>query len=220
MKIAVNNIELFYQKSGNGEPLILLHGNGEDHHIFDAIVKKLEHDFTVYSIDSRNHGESSSSDDFSYESMAQDIYCFISKLQLKKVRLAGFSDGAIISLILAMKHEECVAKIALLGVNLKPEDFTVESYAFLKSTYEETKDPLFKLMLEQPSIELEDVKTVLVPALIIAGEYDIFKTESFVKLAEAMPHARLMIMKDHEHDSYIVNQDIIYPDLLKFFNLP
>jgi pimeloyl-ACP methyl ester carboxylesterase len=217
MKIAVNNIELFYNKSGSGEPLILLHGNGEDHHIFDVLVKKFEHNFTVYSIDSRNHGESSSSDDFSYESMAQDIFCFISKLQLKNVRLAGFSDGAIIGLILAMKHPECVGKIALLGVNLKPEDFTEESYAFVKETYEMTKDPLFKLMLEQPSIELDEVKAVFIPTLIIAGEQDIFKPETFVKLAQTMPDAKLIIMKDHEHDSYIVNSDILYPDLLEFF---
>lgn len=213
----VNNIELAYEKLGKGDPLILLHGNGEDHHIFDEITKKLENNFTIYSIDSRNHGESTKTEDYSYETMAKDIYSFIKTLNLGKVNIVGFSDGAIISLILAMNQGECIDKMALLGVNLKPDDFKEESYQFVKETYEETKDPLFKLMLEQPNIELDDVKTVTIPTLVIAAEHDIFKPELFIDLTNALPNAELVIMKGHAHDSYIVNQDILYPDLVKFF---
>ena len=218
MKITVNNIELAYEKSGSGEPLLLLHGNGEDHHIFDVITAKLQNDFTIYAIDSRNHGESTRTEDYSYEAMAKDIYSFIKQLGLEKVNIAGFSDGAIIALILAMKQGQYIHKMALLGVNLKPDDFTEESYQFVKRTYEETKDPLFKLMLEHPNIELTDVKNVAIPTLVIAAEQDIFRPESFVNLANTLPNADLIIMNGHEHDSYIVNQDILYPDLLKFFS--
>ena len=56
MKILVNGIELFYEISGQGRPLILVHGNGEDHHIFDALVAKLKNHYTCYCIDSRGHG--------------------------------------------------------------------------------------------------------------------------------------------------------------------
>ncbi|WP_313134121.1 alpha/beta fold hydrolase [Anaerocolumna sp.] len=217
MKIMVNNIELAYEKLGKGDPLILLHGNGENHHIFDEITKKLENNFTIYSIDSRNHGESTKTGDYSYETMAKDIYFFIKTLNLGKVNIVGFSDGAIIALILAMDQGECISKMALLGVNLKPDDFKKESYQFVKETYEETKDPLFKLMLEQPNIELDDVKTVTIPTLVIAAEHDIFKPELFIDLTNALPNAELVIMKGHAHDSYIVNQDILYPDLVKFF---
>ncbi len=217
MKVMVNNIELAYEKLGKGDPLILLHGNGEDHHIFDEITKKLENNFTIYSIDSRNHGESTKTEDYSYETMAKDIYSFIKTLNLGKVNIVGFSDGAIIALILAMNQWECINKMALLGVNLKPDDFKEESYQFVKETYEETKDPLFKLMLEQPNIELDDVKTVTIPTLVIAAEHDIFKPELFIGLTNALPNAELVIMKGHAHDSYIVNQDILYPDLVKFF---
>jgi len=37
MTINVNGITLYYEKTGRGEPLILLHGNGEDHTIFDVV---------------------------------------------------------------------------------------------------------------------------------------------------------------------------------------
>ncbi len=216
MKVTVNNIELAYEKFGNGEPLILLHGNGEDHHIFDTITKKLQNNFTIYSIDSRNHGESTKTEDFSYETMAKDIYSFINTLKLGKVNIVGFSDGGIISLILAMNQSECIRKMALLGVNLKPGDFKEDSYRFIKDIYEETKDPLFKLMLEQPNIELADVKAVTIPTLVVGAEHDVFEPELFVNLANTLPNAELKIMNGHEHDSYIVNQDILYPDLLNF----
>ena len=49
MKILVNGIELFYEISGQGRPLILVHGNGEDHHIFDALVAKLKNHYYGFS---------------------------------------------------------------------------------------------------------------------------------------------------------------------------
>jgi len=217
MKIKINEIELAYEKLGRGKPLLLLHGNGEDHHIFDKLAAKLQNDFTVYAIDSRNHGESTSTEDFSYETMAEDIYLFIKTLQLGKVNLIGFSDGAIIALLLSLKHMECLQKMALLGANLTPEDFTEESYQFVKEMYEETKNPLFQLMLEQPNIEVEDLKRITIPALVVGGEKDIFKPDTFITIANALSRGKLMIMKGHEHDSYITNQDILYTDFLEFF---
>ncbi|MDR2175755.1 MAG: alpha/beta hydrolase [Synergistaceae bacterium] len=217
MIVHTGETALFYEKSGTGPPMILLHGNGEDHHIFDELSAKLESDFTVYAVDSRNHGQSEKTDDYSYDTMAEDIYRFIEVLNLGRVALVGFSDGAIISLILAMNHGETVSRMALLGVNLKPEDFTEESYWFVKNAYEETKDPLFKLMLEEPHIELDAVKGVGVPVLVIAAENDIYKPETFTDLVSALPDATLKIMDGHGHDSYIVGQDLLYPDLIDFF---
>lgn len=213
----VNSISLFYEMVGNGPPLILLHGNGEDHHIFDVIVKKLASDFTVYAIDSRNHGQSQKTDDYDYGTMADDVYAFIKALHLEPVHIMGFSDGAIITLMIAMKHGEVLRKMVLLGVNLKPDDLSEESFQFIKNMYEETRDPLFKLMLEQPDIELDAVKAVTTPTLLIAAEHDIFKPESFDHLLAAIPDATLKIMKGHDHGSYIIDQDILYPDIVGFF---
>jgi pimeloyl-ACP methyl ester carboxylesterase len=217
MIIGVNGASLFYEKRGAGSPIVLLHGNGEDHHIFDKLSAKLEKDFTVYSVDSRNHGQSEKTKDYSYDTMAEDVYRFIEALNLGPVDLIGFSDGAIIGLILAMNHGETVRKMALLGVNLKPEDFNEEIYQSVKNIYEATKDPLFKLMLEEPRIELDQVKAVGIPVLLIAAENDIYKPETFTNLASAFPDATLKIMDGHKHDSYIVGQDLLYPDFIKFF---
>ncbi|MDR1616316.1 MAG: alpha/beta hydrolase [Syntrophomonadaceae bacterium] len=217
MKANVNGIELFYEKRGKGSPLLLLHGNGEDLHIFDELSEKLKDDFAVYCIDSRNHGLSTKTNNYSYDVMAEDIYYFIRELKLAPAGIAGFSDGAICTLLLALKHREAIKKMALLGVNLKPEDFTPESLEFVKDMYIKTKDPLFKLMLEQPDIELNELAEIKTPALIIAAENDIYKSETFTNIAAALVNSELMIMKGHGHDSYISHNDILYPDFVKFF---
>ena len=58
MKVKVNNIELYYEKIGEGRPLIMVHGNGEDHNIFTKSAEILSSKFEVYLIDSRGHGKS------------------------------------------------------------------------------------------------------------------------------------------------------------------
>ena len=216
MKITLDNITLSYSLQGKGHPLILLHGNGENHHIFDKLVSKLKNDFTVYAIDSRNHGESSQTDDYSYATMANDIFRFIEKLNLKDVSIVGFSDGAIISLLMAIENKNIFRKMVLLGVNLKPSDFTDENYAYLIEEYNNTHDPLVKLMLEQPDIELDQLKDIHIPTLVISAEDDLYKPEIFEEITDTLPNAQSLIMKGHDHASYVINQDILYHPLQEF----
>ena len=216
MEINVNNITLNYLVKGNGNPLILLHGNGEDLQIFDKLVSKLEKQFTVYAIDSRNHGGSTRSEDFTYETMAEDIHQFIEKLELKHVSVIGFSDGAIISLLLTLKYPQTFDRMVLLGVNLKPTDFKLDIYNSIAEEYEKTQDPLFKMMLEQPNIELDDLKEINTPTLVIGAEDDLYYEDSFQNIVNAMPNAVLKIIKGHDHGSYVVNNDVLYPYVAEF----
>lgn len=216
MKIAVGEITLNYTKQGSGKPLILLHGNGEDHHIFDKLASALKDDYTVYAIDSRNHGESSRTGDYSYAAMADDIRGFIGSLRLKGVSVVGFSDGAIIALTLAIDNPGLFDKMVLLGVNLKPSDFKDENLAWLADEYEKTGDPLLKLMLEQPDIELEQLRHAATPTLVVAAENDLYKPELFESIVAAMPDAELLIMPGYDHAGYVTGQDVLYPHLKNF----
>ncbi|WP_199327669.1 alpha/beta fold hydrolase [Dysgonomonas sp. HGC4] len=216
MNIDVNNITLNYTKLGKGDPIILLHGNGEDLHIFDPLVDRLKLHFTVYAVDSRNHGDSTKTKDWTYEAMVEDIFQLIEKLQLKKVSIVGFSDGAIIALLLAIKHRDLFYKMVLLGVNLKPTDFKKNIYKSLVDEYEKTQDPLVKMMLEQPNIELEELKNIETPTLVVSAEYELFYRKGFKDMVKIMPNAKLKIIKNHDHGSYIINEAILYPDLIEF----
>ena len=83
MKAEVNGITLWYEVRGQGKPLILLHGNGEDHTIFDELAARLGEHYTVYAVDSRDHGRSSRMEKLSYEIMASDVEALIESLGLR-----------------------------------------------------------------------------------------------------------------------------------------
>ena len=82
MFITVNGIRLYYEKYGEGRPLVMLHGNGEDCTIFDRAWPILEKRFCCYLIDSRSHGQSEEGE-LHYETMAKDMRCFLDMLDLR-----------------------------------------------------------------------------------------------------------------------------------------
>lgn len=227
MHVNANGINLYYEKSEhkpknakhicNSTPLILLHGNGEDSSIFSKLTPGLRTQFTVYSLDSRNHGKSEYTATYDYAVMAQDVYAFTQAMGLEKVNLLGFSDGGIIALMLAINNAEIVNRMALLGVNLSPEDLLEDVFSEMKNEYEKTKCPLFKLMLTQPNISINTLTQVNTPTLLVAGENDIFKPDLYHRMLCAMPNAKFLLMKGHTHDSYIVSSDLLYDDLAGFF---
>ena len=217
MKIKVNGVHIFYKKSGQGHPLILLHGNGLDHSIFDELTEKLCEHYSVYAMDSRNHGQSDKAEDYSYDAMAEDVYGLIQTLGLGKVHLLGFSDGAVIALHVALRHLDVLEKVAFLGLNLKPSDLSEKSMNYYKKNYEKTGDPLFKLVLETPHIELDELKAITIPTFLVAAEREMFRDGLFEELMTGFPNATGKIMLGHKHESYLVHQDLMYSDLLAFF---
>jgi pimeloyl-ACP methyl ester carboxylesterase len=217
MFIKVNNTELFYEKYGNGDPLLLLHGNSEDHHVFDKLGAKLKNHFTLYAIDSRAQGRSAKTDDVSYDIMAEDTYRLIIELNLGKVNLIGFSDGGILGLLLALKDQSVLNKMAILGANLEPGDLTEAGTKLIKDYHATGDFPLFRLVLEEPRIPLESLKTILTPTLVIGAEDDLIKTEVFAAIAGALPNSQLKTVMGHKHETYIVDNDMLYDDFTAFF---
>lgn len=217
METTINNITIHYECKGEGRPLVLLHGNGEDHHIFDALIEKLQKDFTVYAIDSRNHGESSKTDDYGYEAMTEDLRLFIEDQELDNPHIVGFSDGAIVALMLELAQPNTFAGMMLLGLNLKPTDFIPENLAYLQEEFSKTGDKLLQLMLEQPQIELEELHHISIPTIIVAAEDDLFQPSLYTNIMTKIKGAQFIEMKGHDHASYVVNQDILYPMIIKEF---
>ena len=92
MYIQLNGQVIYYEKTGEGSPIILAHGNGETHKIFDILIPELSRKHTVYALDTRGHGESASPEQYHYSDMAEDIAAFVHALDLTKPAFYGFSD--------------------------------------------------------------------------------------------------------------------------------
>lgn len=118
----VRGSRVFVQISGNGRPIVFLHGGL---HHFDNNFPKQRDEFarsnTVVGIDQRGHGHSP--DDarpFQYQDMAEDTAEVIRRLRVGPVDVVGHSDGANVALILARTNAGLVRRLVISGANLRP----------------------------------------------------------------------------------------------------
>lgn len=217
MKLFVGNIEVNFEKKGLGKPLIMIHGNGEDLHIFDELSESLKTDFTIYLIDMRNHGKSKMTDDFDYSVMAYDIYLFIQKLKIEKPLFFGFSDGGIVGLLLSIAFPDLFDKVVIAGANMNPQGFKLSILKEIEKQYQLSKSPYDKMMLEQPNIRNKDLEKIESEVLILAGEYDLIRSTHTLRIARHIKNSTVKIIPKRNHYDYIIHTDELVGVLKKFY---
>jgi pimeloyl-ACP methyl ester carboxylesterase len=216
MEIKVNKIILNYEQMGHGKPLILLHGNGESLNIFKRLAEKLKKNYTVYLIDSRNHGKSSQTKVFCYDTMASDIEAFIKQLKLEKPALLGFSDGGIVGMIMAINQPKLISKLILCGVNINPKGFNKPAYTAIKNYYKQTKSPYYKMMINEPNIKPRHLRKIKAPTLITVGANDVIEMKHTELILRNIKGSELYVFEDHDHSSYVINRDDLLPIVSHF----
>lgn len=220
MYIEVNGITLFYEVSGSGPAILLVHGNGEDHRIFDETAELLKKDYRVYALDSRDHGKSTRVKTLGYDEMAEDVAEFVRKLKLEKPYFCGFSDGGIIGILAAIRYPELFSKLVLCGANAYPQG--LKWYWFKLFTLMETlsHDHKLQMLLKEPQITQKELESISVPALILAGEGDMIRESHTRYLASKIKGSSLRILPGEGHGSYIVHSRKLYYFMRKFLEKP
>lgn len=217
MYIQLNSQIICYERTGEqGTPVILIHGNREDHHIFDPLVERLSKYNVVYAMDTRGHGESATPKEYHYQDMANDVINLIKGLDIKKPYLIGYSDGGIISLLVAMQASELLSGIVCCGANLSPAGLHHKDLREMKRDYKKYNDPRILMMLQEPDIQPDELKNITVPAMIFAGEDDCVKQKETERIASSIQNAVLNILPGETHSSYIVKNDALYPYIYNF----
>lgn len=204
MKIEVNGVWLNYEVMGSGAPLLLVHGNGEDHTIFREAAEVLQAHFTCYLVDSRSHGGSQKVKPLHYRDMAEDYAAFIRALGLERVTFFGFSDGGIIGLLLGAQTE-LVDTIIVSGANTSPEAVSPKTIRMIRFLHFLTRSDLLRLMLEEPDITREELGSIRAKTFVLAGEKDLIHPEHTRAIAEAIPGAVLRFLPGETHGSHIVH---------------
>lgn len=212
----VGGIKLYYEKIGQGQPLVFLHGNGEDHTTFNSLTKAISDHYTCYLIDSRNHGKSTRNCPLHYEDMASDIQSFLVDLKIKNPIIFGFSDGAITAMILAFKYPKLIDKLILAGGSLDPLGVKKNFLKMMEMEYLKTTNPFIELMLKEPHITKDELQKINCPTLILAGENDVIKRSHTLKIHQYIRDSRMMIIQGHDHESYIMNSNYLKDIILNF----
>lgn len=217
--VEVNNISLYYEVKGSGKPIILVSANGGDHtNLYTERDQLVKAGYKVYSLDSRGQGNSTVLEEYHYEDMAEDIYQFIQALKLDKPAYYGWSDGGITGLLLSVRHPEALSIMAVSGANINPEGANPEDEVVkeVKAEYEETHDPLLRLMLDEPHIEPEELSAITFPVLVTAGETDLILPEHTKLIADSLPNGKMEIVTGHDHQTYIYQSEIMGDMLIDF----
>ena len=105
------------------DPVLMLHGNGEEHGIFGQVIDAVcASGRPVVAVDSRAQGKSTrGTAELTYELMADDALAALAALGFGKAHLLGFSDGAIEAIIIARDHPELALSLLSIGANLSPD---------------------------------------------------------------------------------------------------
>lgn len=205
------DIELHCEETGDGEPLVLLHGNGEDGTYFAHQIAHFSQRFRVLALDTRGHGKSPRGEaPFTIRQFARDLLAFLDARGIERAHLLGFSDGGNIALAFALAHPERVGKLVLNGANLNTRGVKRSVQVPIELGYRmarlfaglsakaRTNAEMLGLMVNDPNVAPEELSALAAPTLVIAGENDMIREDHTRLIAERIPNARLAFVPgDH-----------------------
>ena len=123
--LRINGMDLYSEVRGKGPPVLLLHGGFCSLESLRAQSDALEADRTVYAFERPGHGRSADDDgDYNYERGLADTLTYLDAQGLESVDVLGYSDGAILGLLLALHHPERIRSLIAISANLDPSAFT------------------------------------------------------------------------------------------------
>ena len=125
--ITTRGIKMYYETYGQGEPLLMIHGNGGSISAFKYQIGFFQKHYKVIVADSRAQGKTIDYGEvLNYEMMAEDMNALLDSLHIASAKVIGWSDGGINGLLLAIHHPEKVNKLVISGANLIPDDSVLD----------------------------------------------------------------------------------------------
>lgn len=216
--VIVNGAKIYYRTVGKGVPLVMLHGNGEDHKAFKNQISFFKNEYRLILIDSRGHGKSAAGEqELNFKLMAYDVLKILDNLDVTKAVFLGFSDGANLAIQFTVCYPQRVKALIAVSGNIRPEGLkqwfywlTNLQYRFLSIMSKRNHSLLLKkqlvgLMALHPHLTKKELKKISVPALILAGEKDIIRRSHTQEIASCIKGARLCIIPKANHMSIYEN---------------
>jgi pimeloyl-ACP methyl ester carboxylesterase len=224
--ITIDGAKQYYEVYGQGEPLVLIHGNGGNIEYMKPQIEYFAKTYKVIVMDCRGRGKSElGKDSLTYTQMTKDIVGILNYLHLDSTYVVGRSDGGILALLLAINYPQKVKKAVAFAANLTAD--TIGLYSFY---YEEVKrerrqadDMISKkdttqnweviqqrnrMMEFQPNITVTDLNRIKCPVLVISTDRDIIPEEHTLFIYRNISKANLCILTGENH--YVTKNN---PDL-------
>jgi pimeloyl-ACP methyl ester carboxylesterase len=208
--LPIRKSRIFFETMGEGEPLLLLHGGLGTIGDFAHQRPQLAKSFMVVAFERPGHGHTADTDEpFTFATMLGYTIDFIEALGLGAMNLVGWSDGAIISLLLAIARPDLVKRIVCVSGNFDTSFYTPSTLeSFRATTLESFKGergnlvgmygdvgpdsvPHFSpIVLEktmamwskEPDIKPGELAKIRAPTLVMSGDRDVIPLEHTIAL--------------------------------------
>jgi pimeloyl-ACP methyl ester carboxylesterase len=217
---------------------VLLHGGlGNSGNWGYQIPALVANGYQAVVIDSRGHGRSTTDGrPFSYARMASDVLAVNDELDLGRIAIVGWSDGATIGWFLAKDAPDRIAGLFFFGSNLDmtgvkdpfdPSPLVDRCFARHARDYKAlstTPDnfgafvqAVSQMMQSEPNFTAEELAAVSVPVAIVYSEHDQFIKRSHAEyLAATIPNARLTVLDGVSHFAPLQRPDSFNSTMLAF----
>ena len=221
----IDNIQMYYEVHGEGEPVLLLHGGtGHGTIVWSEIVPILSDRYQLIVPDLRAQGRSTDSEKpLSYDLLADDVVERMDALNIDRASIVGKSDGGIIGLNLAIRYPQRVLKIITYGANFNPDGLTSAMLDWMKNVTPESygadnADKYYRsvapepdqfdvmlskvvaMWLSEPNWTVDDLAQIKTPILVIDDSLGLtIRPEHVQAMAAAIPDSRLALIDGTDH---------------------
>jgi pimeloyl-ACP methyl ester carboxylesterase len=225
----VNGHRIYYERFGNGRPLVMLHGGGNSIH--GSFAKQLDEFAKTHEViapEQIGQGHTPDVDGpLTYGTMADDTAALLTQLNVRDADVVGWSDGGNVALILAVRHPELVRRIVVSGANFAPSGLPQKDLDDMRAQQQELrKTKPFDAKLNQMWVTGPTTKElspallgkIQKPVIVMAGDHDAILLEHTLALFHALPNGRLCILPGTGHGTFIQRPEWVNPIVLSFFS--
>lgn len=231
----VNGIRVYYEISGAGKPLVLIHGGGSTiQTTFERVIPLFAQNRRVIAMDLQAHGRTSDRNaDETFEQDADDVAMLLCRLDIGKADFFGFSNGATTTIQIALRHPELVNKMVLGSPLTKRSGVPDQFWGFMEqaslaSMPQQLQDAYLAVSPNPDSLRVmhdkdarrmvnftdipdEQIAALPFPALIINGDKDVITPEHVIELHRLLKNSELLIVPG-AHGEYIGEITTVTPD--------
>jgi pimeloyl-ACP methyl ester carboxylesterase len=239
--VNAGGVRTYYEVYGEGEPLVLLHGGLATADSWAMQVPALAEGYRVYVPERRGHGRTSdAAGPITYEMMAADTAAFLDATGTGAANLVGWSDGAVVGMLVALRRPELVRKLVVIGQYFSFEGEVPEFRAMidywgtdlpeaLHEVYDRVSpdgpehfpvvlEKMMRMWREEPDLAFSELAGVRAPVLLMQGDDDIVKVEHSAALAATLPEAQLAVVPGSSHMAPLEKPVLVNQLILDFLS--
>lgn len=205
--VKANGLEYYYEISGKGEPLLLLHGGLGSIDMYKPILPAFAEHRQVIAVDLQGHGRTAlGTRKISLPDLGDDMAVILKELGVQNVDVLGYSFGGGVAFRLAVQHPQMVRRLVLVSAGFTSEGFYPELREMQKQVgaamAEQMKPtPMYQSyvavapkpddfprllqamgdLMRTPYDYSADVKKLTMPTMLVFGDSDMYRPEHVIE---------------------------------------